>query len=136
MNEVLLNELKRYLPFEARESEEYIHLAQTCQATIPRIIFKVLLYDSILHSEIINDLILLFRSSSIDSAYKECINYIKDNLNIIADNVSKEEMALRELEKILKNTDNHLFEALIKYICNDEESHMRLLKALIKEAKG
>ncbi len=81
MKESLVDDLRRFLPLEARESEEYIQLAQTCPAALPRIIFKVLLYDSILHSEIINDLLLLLNSSSMDSAYKECINYIKSNID-------------------------------------------------------
>lgn len=136
MKESLVDDLRRFLPVEARESEEYIQLAQTCPAALPRIIFKVLLYDSILHSEIINDLILLLNSSSMDVAYKECMSYIKDNIDRIIENTKEEEKALKELEnRLLKNTDNHLLEALIKYICDDEESHIKLLKALIKEAK-
>ncbi|GIU72052.1 MAG: hypothetical protein KatS3mg003_1531 [Candidatus Nitrosocaldaceae archaeon] len=135
MEKSLVDDLKRFLPLEARESEEYIQLAQTCPAALPRIIFKVLLYDSILHSEIINDLILLLNSSNIDSAYKECISYIKNNIDRIIENVKEEEQALKTLEsKILKNTDNHLLEALMRYICDDEESHIKLLKALIKES--
>lgn len=137
MKESLVDELRRFLPLEARESEEYIQLAQTCPAALPRIVFKVLLYDSILHSEIINDLLLLLNSSSIDSAYKECINYIKNNIDRIIEDVKEEEQALKALEnKLLKNADTHLLEALIKYICDDEESHIKLLKALIKEAKS
>lgn len=135
MKESLVDDLKRFLPLEARESEEYIQLAQTCPAALPRTIFKVLLYDSILHFEIINDLILLLNSSNIDSAYKECISYIKNNIDRIIENVKEEEQALKTLEsKILKNADNHLLEALIRYICDNEESHIKLLKALIKES--
>ncbi|RMF29827.1 MAG: hypothetical protein D6752_05250, partial [Candidatus Nitrosothermus koennekii] len=72
---------------------------------------------------------------NIDSAYKECISYIKNNIDRIIENVKEEEEALKTLEsKILKNTDNHLLEALMRYICDDEESHIKLLKALIKES--
>ncbi len=137
MNESMIEDLRKYLPLEAKEAEEYIHLSQICPAPLPRIIFKILLYDSILHSEIINDLILLLSTRSMESAYNECINYIKDNSERIIKNVKEEENALNELaNKLPKYTDNHIFEALIKYICDDEDSHIKLLKALIKEIKG
>ena len=124
------------MPLEAKESEDYVYLAQTCRADLPRVFFKVLLYDSILHSEIINDLILLLDNSSIDDIHKECVNYAKNNMDMISKHIKDEEQALRALEaKILKNIDDHLLEALIQYIYEDEESHIRLLKALLKEAR-
>lgn len=131
----IVDSLKLYLPTEAKESEEYIQLAQSCRASLPRIIFKVLLYDSILHFEIINDLILLLNSNSIDRARNECINYIKDNIERLKKNINKEEEALHELEKMIKESDDPLLESLLKYLCIDEESHISLLKSLVKEAR-
>ncbi len=136
MNESLIDALRRYLPLEAKEAEEYIYLSYRCQSALARIIFKILVYDSILHSEIINDLILMLSTRSMDSAYTECINYIRDNSERIIKNAKEEANLLNELENKLKYTDNHLFEALIRYICDDEESHIKLLKALIKEIKS
>lgn len=134
MGNTTIDALRSYLLTEAKESEEYIRLVQSCQAFIPRIIFKVLLYDSILHFEIINDLILLLNSSSIEKARNECLNYIKDNIDRLKENVWKEQEALDELMTI-KASEDPLFESLIRYLCNDEESHVALLKSLIKEVK-
>lgn len=133
--ESLIDELKKYIQSEAKESEEYIRLIQTCQSGLARIVFKVLLYDSILHYEIINDLILIFNSSNASSIYNECINYVKNNLAKFSENINKEELALNDLEKILKHVDNHIIESLLKHIHNDEENHLRLLKTLIKEVR-
>ena len=127
--------LKEHLPMEAKEAEKFFHLASTCEADLPKLFFKILPYDSMLHSEIIGDLIRMLSTRDAESLYKECISYVKAHLDEFRQHVEEEEDALEEAELRLKEIRNPFVETLFQHIARDEESHAAMLKTLVKEAK-
>lgn len=130
-----VKELKTHLPMEAKEAEKFFHLASTCEAEIPKLFFKILLYDSMLHSEIIGDLIRMLSTRDAESLYKECVSYVKAHLDEFREHIKEEEDALKEAELRLKEIRNPFLETLFHHIARDEESHAAMLKTLVKEAK-
>lgn len=130
-----VQKLKEHLPMEAKEAEKFFHLASTCEADIPKLFFKILLYDSMLHSEIIGDLIRLLSTRDHESLYKECVNYVKAHMEDFREYVKEEEEALKEAEVRMKEIKNPFIETLFQHIAGDEVSHAAMLKTLVKEAK-
>ncbi|MFQ5970640.1 MAG: hypothetical protein ACE5J2_09140 [Nitrososphaerales archaeon] len=130
-----VKDLKGHLPIEAKEAEKFFHLTSTCEADIPKLFFKILLYDSMLHSEIIGDLIRMLSTRDAESLYKECVSYVKAHIDEFRDHVKEEENALKEAELRLKETTNAFVETLFQHMARNEESHTAMLKVLVKEAK-
>lgn len=130
-----VKDLKQHLPMEAKEAEKFFHLTSTCEAELPKLFFKILLYDSMLHSEIIGDLIRMLSTRDPESLYKECVSYVKAHLDEFRDHVKDEEDALKEAELRLKEIRNPFVETLFQHIARNEESHAAMLKALVKEAR-
>lgn len=133
-NEFVKN-LKEHLRIEAKEAEKFFHLTTTCEAELPKLFFKILLYDSMLHSEIIGDLIRMLSSRDAESLCKKCMSYVKAHLDEFREYVKEEEDALKEAELGLKEIKNPFVETLFQHIARNEESHAAMLKALVKEAK-
>lgn len=130
-----IKELKEHLPLEAKEAEKFFHLVSTCEADLPKLFFKILLYDSMLHSEIIGDLIRMLSTRDAESLHKETVSYVKAHLHEFKEHVKEEEDALKEAELRLKEVGNPYVEALFQHIARNEESHAAMLKALVKEVK-
>lgn len=130
-----IKDLKGHLPMEAKEAEKFFHLTSICEAELPKLFFKILLYDSMLHSEIIGDLIRMLSTRDAESLYIECVSYVKAHLDEFRDHVKEEEDALKEAEIRLKEIRNPFVETLFQHIARNEESHAAMLKALVKEAR-
>lgn len=135
-DERFVKQLKEHLPIESREAEKFFHLASTCEADIPRLFFKILLYDSMLHSEIIGDLIRILSTKDPEPLYKECVAYAKAHLDEFREHIKEEETALKEAELRVKEVSNPILETLFRHICRNEEDHLAMLKVLVKEAKA
>lgn len=135
IDEEFVKELREHLPVESKEADKFFHLARTCEADLPRLFFKILLYDSMLHSEIISDLIRMLKTRDPEALYKECVSYVKAHLHEFQDYVKEEEEAQKEAEDRQKKTRSPFIETLFQHIARDEESHASMLKTLVKEAK-
>ena len=97
--------------------------------------FKILLYDSMLHSEVIGDLIRMLSTRDAESLYKERVSYVKAHLEEFRGHVKEEEDALKEAELRLKEIRNPFLETQLQHIARDEQSHAAMLKTLVKGAK-
>jgi hypothetical protein len=129
-----VKELKMHLPMEAKEAEKFFHLISTCEAELPKLFFKILLYDSMLHSEIIGDLIRMLSSREAESLYRECVSYVKAHFDAFREHVREEEDALKEAKLRLKEINNPFLETLFQHIARNEESHAAMLNVLVREA--